>query len=1267
MHRTVRHGRRPGRAALPGILVTALVLAGLPAALPAAAASRPAEAPACTDAVPEADAAAALAQRCGTDVEVTSARTEWVTSVAQPDGTMRLDVSAQAVRARQDGAWVDVDNAVVPGDGGFAVASPVLPMTFSDGTGDEPLVRLERDGHTVSFDVPFDLPAPEVSGAELTYADVLPGVDLVVTVNPDATGFSEVLRVESAQAAAHPRLRELTFPVETSDGVEVRADDGGFVLADDAGRTVLASSTPAMWDSADRSTPDARGPVRSTAAPGAGSGSWAATLGTGTVDAAGDPRVERTVEPMGGEVVAHLPAEVTPDAVTIEPDTDLLTSPSTVWPVFIDPSVSGNLSRWAAVRTVYGTKYRFTGDEGVGLCSRATSTTCPDTYMSRLLWQFDGLQAVGDLDPADVLSATFAVTGTHSYSCAPAPVTLHMVSGFDQSVAYPGGTYWAPLHTLTVAHRAGCPAGQDPRRIEFDATAQGRAVAAANGSEAAFGIASHESTMANWKRYGWDATFSLTYNRAPSTPSAVRTTGPDSACVTGPGRPVLRSSPTLRAVVGDPDGGNVHADFDLVSAVNTAVVVWDPAATPAQGSGSEHAVQVPGTLNDGGLYQWRVRGIDPSGAVGPVVACEFAVDRTAPVQPTVATMPGQAAEYAEDAVRGGAGIPGLFAFSPAGSTDVVSYRYSFDSEALHLEVPASTPRITWTPPSGGPHRLYVQSVDAAGWTSPKREYRFTVDTASVSDAWRFDETGGPTAASAVPGSPNTLAVSASVTRVDGLRAELDGRPEDRALRFDEAADVASSATRVVDTAGTFGVMAYVKSDDAGRTAVAVSQDGRQVSGFSLGQLNDARCPTESKTCWAFWVPSSDATGATTVAAVSDVPVRAGYWVQLAAARTDGNRLTLSVCEIPKPTEDVDRNPVSAEPQVAPPGWAATGSFQVGRGRVAGAPGDAWRGAVGEVRTYTSGIDEPKLLVSCTNPQTILPVLDDPLPPTPPATNAGGNDFDGNGRADVFWVDDSGRWRVSYNGTTPWVVVNGAPGVRADQLRFGDLDGDGRDDVFFANPGDGWWIVSYGATSPWKAVAYAGVPNDQLALADVTGDGKDDVLWANPSTGVWSMADIGVSGWRQINTLPGVRMDQVRFSDVDGDGKDDVFFANPADGYWYVSSGATQPWRKDGYAGVPNDQLALGDLTGDGKADVLWANPADGTWHRARLGISGWERVNYAPGAPAGQLQLADVTGDGKDDVFFPYHDGRWLVSSGADTGWATVNTLPAPAAQLRVR
>ncbi|NTW40352.1 MAG: LamG domain-containing protein, partial [Cellulomonadaceae bacterium] len=870
-------------------------------------------------------------------------------------------MSAAAVRARVDGEWVEVDNSLVAGGAGLEVAAAVLPMTFSDGSGDRPLVSMERDGHDVSFDVPFQLPEPSVSGPELTYADVLPGVDLVVTVNDDTTGFSEVLRVESAEAAADPRLDELTFPVETSSGVELRADGGALVVEDAAGEAVLAGPVPTMWDS---KSPRADGLV-----------------------APAEAEANRLVEPAESEAVASMALVVGDGEVTMSPDDGMLTDPETVWPVYIDPAISGSLNRRAAVRTVYGTKYDFAGDEGAGLCSTAASSTCSGTFKSRLLWQFAGLQTIGDLDPSEVISTTFAVTGTHSYSCTPQPVTLYAVDDFDQNTAYPGGPNWLPLQTLTVAHRAGCPAGQEPRRIEFDATAQGRAVAAANTGLMSFGIATDESSMAYWKRYGWDASVSVVYNRAPSAPTSARATVPDAACVVGAARPYIRSTtPTLRAVLTDPDGGNLSGNFDLLDAA-TGALIWDPGRTAAQGSGAEHAITVPaGVLQDGRAYQWRVNGQDDL-AAGPVAACEFWVDLSAPATPGVQPVAGMPAIYTEGPVgTGGVGVEGRFTLTNGGSSDVTWYRYSFgDSPQKTVAAGAST--LVVVPTTPGSKTLTVESIDAAGWVSPTRVYRFTVAFAGISDAWQLDEPAGTTAANAETAGTRALSVSDSTAHVPGIGSDFAFKLTDLGLRFDAVGDSASTSVPIVTTDRSFSVMAFVKLDDTAGTYTAVSQDGEAVSGFELGHRVDPSCPTGTGTCWAFWMPGSDSASATPFAALSSVPVLPGSWVQLIGVRDAGrNSMRLTVCDLGSAEEpNPSQEPLTTADVTLPAAWLATGAFQVGRARTAGAPARWWHGSVSQVRAYTGVIADAETNVSCQNPW-VPPDYGSPAPtePTPPA-------------------------------------------------------------------------------------------------------------------------------------------------------------------------------------------------------------------------------------------------------------------------------------------
>jgi hypothetical protein len=554
------HRSPGGRARVAAVVAgsIAAIVPIVPIAVPTAAVGAPL-AEECTGIAQDEMTAAAQAHRCGRDVEITEARSEWNTLYAQADGMLRLDSSTAAIRARRGEAWVGIDNTVVHRDGSLEVASAVNPMTFSDGTPGVPLATIERNDHTLSLDVPFDLPAPQVDLDKLTYAQVLPGVDLIVTVNSDATGFAEVLRVASPEAAADPRLTELSFPIVTSDGLVVDEAEGGFVAKDASGHEVFTSPTPAMWDSAESViTAPLTGERAALSA-------FGEALQLATEDAAGTADVDRTEAPSGTEQIELLPASITGDAVTFRPDESMLLDPSTVWPVYIDPPVSGSLNDWTAIRDAYGPAYRFNPDQGVGKCDVGTSSTCSTTFRSRLKYRFAGLQAIGDAEVADIHTATFTVMGTHSYDCTPRPVNVYRTDDFNSSSTWPGGN-WQFQSQQVVAHKSGC-AASPVRRIEFAVVEAAQALASSNGSVLALGImAADESSMAGWKRYGYDATLSIMFNRPPNLPTDVTLTNPAAACATGSARPYVRvTNPTISGVFSDPNNQAVQADVDVFS------------------------------------------------------------------------------------------------------------------------------------------------------------------------------------------------------------------------------------------------------------------------------------------------------------------------------------------------------------------------------------------------------------------------------------------------------------------------------------------------------------------------------------------------------------------------------------------------------------------------------------------------------------------------------------------------------------------------------
>ncbi|NTW38812.1 MAG: LamG domain-containing protein [Cellulomonadaceae bacterium] len=886
-------------------------------------------------------------------------RTSWQTTYAQPDGNMRLDVTTAAVRARKNGEWVPVDSSVVAGPVGLAVAAAVTPMTFSGGDDGLPLATIERDGHTLSLDVPFDLPEPAVDGNQLTYEDVLPDVDMIVTVNSDATGFTEVLRVGSPEAATDPRLDRLTLPLKLSAGLDVVPSDGGAEARTSTGELVFAIPTPRMWDSS------VAGPTGPAMRPTEGS-PQDLFYGVGTrAEEVEGHRPDRAVAPLGGETVVGMPIEVSDGALSVRPDEALLTAPETTWPVYIDPGATAILNQYAAVRTVVGTKTGWS-NEGVGLCSQASASDCTATFKSRLLWRFQDMGPIGALDPGNIISATFSVYGQHSYSCTPQPVSLYRVNDFNAgSVGWDGG-FLALQSTVTVAHKATC-AGQPDRWIEFPAAEAAQAVAGVDASVLAVGLVANEGSMAYWKRYRWDARYSVVYNRAPSSPSDVRIDNPSTPCVTGAGRPYIRSTtPTIAATLSDPDGDNLYGQFDVINLANGARV-WGPRNTAAQGSGARHAAFVDSGLVDGGTYRFQVAPVDTSyGWAGSTSACEFVVDTTRPVSPTITPVPGQPAVYLEGRSAGGLGQTGSFTLAPGASADVVGFQYSFNSGSLGATVsvsPGASLTVPFTPTQyAGVQVLRVASVDRAGNVSDTRLYSFIVKFPGV---WRLDEGNGTAAAgTGYTGQRFPLTVSPSTTWVGGMLAESGFSSTDKALLFDAASDVASTSGPVIATDVSYSVMAFVKADAATGTATAVSQDGTTTSQFELGLLHDASCPTSNGTCWVFGVAATDSSSPGVVRAMSTVPVQVGQWFHLVGIRRAG-QIELSVCALGAGDSLlVSPQPVLSGQVPLSSTWRATGAMRVGRGFAGGSATHPWLGTVDNVQVMDGPASVGKLRTAC---------------------------------------------------------------------------------------------------------------------------------------------------------------------------------------------------------------------------------------------------------------------------------------------------------------
>ncbi|MEU6439333.1 LamG domain-containing protein, partial [Streptomyces sp. NPDC047046] len=195
----------------------------------------------------ETDRALAQAKASGKAVEVVSLRAESRDVFATPEGHLEAREYLRPVRTRQGGKWVDVDTDLAVSSAGVRPRAAVTDVTFSAG-GDQPLVRMERAGRKLELSWPSALPKPVVSGDTATYVEVLPGVDLRMGAQVD--GFTQLLVVKSAEAAANPELKSLRLKL-AAEGMAVKETaQGGLEAVDDgAGSAVFEAPTPQMWDS----------------------------------------------------------------------------------------------------------------------------------------------------------------------------------------------------------------------------------------------------------------------------------------------------------------------------------------------------------------------------------------------------------------------------------------------------------------------------------------------------------------------------------------------------------------------------------------------------------------------------------------------------------------------------------------------------------------------------------------------------------------------------------------------------------------------------------------------------------------------------------------------------------------------------------------------------------------------------------------------------------------------------------------------------------
>jgi hypothetical protein len=212
------------------------------------------------------------------------------------------------------------------------------------------------------------------------------------------------------------------------------------------------------------------------------------------------------------------------------------------------------------------------------------------------------------------------------------------------------------------------------------------------------------------------------------------------------------------------------------------------------------------------------------------------------------------------------------------------------------------------------------------------------------------------------------------------------------------------------------------------------------------------------------------------------------------------------------------------------------------------------------------------------------------------------DVDGDGDADLIWLDPTSGWVQLWNMEDGLRESKTYP-ARSSNLSYelvdsGDFDGDGDHDILFVEASTGWvqlWIMEDGQQQSKTYPAKNGAINMEFrGVGDLDNDGDDDLIWGDQDTGwveVWEMEG-GARVGRHYPARGDTGYQIVGVGDVDGDQNEDIVFYAASTGWTQVWTMASTALRNDKVYPARQPDVAasfegVGDANGDGYADLVW--------------------------------------------------------------------------------
>ncbi|MEU4626869.1 LamG-like jellyroll fold domain-containing protein [Actinoplanes sp. NPDC023801] len=901
-----------------------------------------------------------LAIASGERVEVLSSRTEFSQLFAEPTGrfTFESAVVQQRIR-RANGSWADIDTSLVSAaDGTLRPKASAADVRFSAG-GSGPLATTVKLGRTFTVSWPLGvLPKPTVGGDTATYAEVLPDVDLVVRATPE--GFSHVLKVNTAAAAADPKLSAITF--DLGGQAQMRQTRDGSLQAV-AGNVVVASAeVPTMWDS--RTAPAASASARTLSSTGGGGMSEDKSTAVGPSDAAMVSEVASSVNGTGDLV--------------LKPDSALVKAAT--FPLYIDPHWAANKNKWA-----YSTNNNSTNND----TTRARVGRDPNSgTVYRSYFQFP-ISAIAN---KYIYRAHVHTELDHSWSCDATSTHLYSTNPISSSprMTWNSSATWYLKHlTSNVSNAnegAGCADSPQPdmivnfpknRDTDFSISSALQAVTSRASSSFTVALSAgnasgqYETTQDRWKKFYPDKVWlTADVDAVPGKPTAMWVNG--AKCGTGTVN-IGTTSLTFQATMPDADTDqDIKATWawERLNSSTWTAITPAPTASSIRSGGNAVRSGITGAVN-GGTYRYKVQGADPApyNQVSPWSDwCTFKVDLNDPdIKADVLVTPP------------GPGKEGEFRLRSA-AADLAKFRYGWTEAAVNEVTTTTTEVIDGTTyktakvklsaPKYGQNFLYAKAIDTTGNVGDGGIPFVVEKAASAVARWGLEEMPGVPAADALLDAQAADSAGGPLTAAGVTWTNKQHLIGAKNATFTGSSSL-TTATTVVDTTKSYGVAAWVRPDNLNTAQSFVSQDGTNTATFQLQlRIDDRNGDGTPDRAFCFHMSNTDTAASAGTMACANSAASANRWTHLAATYdAPEKKMRLWIDGVP---QQYTVNTVTRPDIAAPAGLPSTGRLRIGnRKSSATAVTDALYGSVADVQVFDRVLVQEDLTGDDTDPQTAI--------------------------------------------------------------------------------------------------------------------------------------------------------------------------------------------------------------------------------------------------------------------------------------------------------